>query len=135
MMMKIKQSVPARLLLLLLAVFSLTVVSCSKDDDDEGGSGTANVKISVTQGTKRSGKYNYKVSVSAKGVSASDVKEIGITYGPTSGASGHISSAKGTTSTVRSLSYSANSTFYIKGFCTTSIGKSDSKVERIKVPK
>ena len=57
MMMKIKQSVPARLLLLLLAVFSLTVVSCSKDDDDEGGSGTANVKISVTQGTKRSGKY------------------------------------------------------------------------------
>lgn len=134
-MMKIKWAVPTRLLLLLLAVFSLTIVSCSKDDDEEGGGGTANVKISVAQGTKRSGKYNYKVSVSAKGVSSSDVKEIGVTWGTTSGATGHISSERGTTSTVRSLSLSANSTFYIKGFCTTSSGKSYSKVERVKVPK
>lgn len=135
MKMKINFSVPTRLLLLLLAAFSLAIVSCSKDDDEDGESGTANVKISVVQGTKRSGKYNYKVSVSAKGVSASAVKEIGVTWGATSGASGHVSSTKGVTSTVRSLSYSANSTFYVKGFCTTSSGKSYSKVERVKVPK
>ena len=58
------------------------LASCSDDDDSDGGgssgSASASVKItSVSQGTKRNGKYNYHVTVKASGATAASIKDIG----------------------------------------------------------
>lgn len=124
---------------LLTGAICLSFSACS-DDDDEGGdggaSGSAVVKIDCALGNKRQGHYNYKVTVKASGISASDVKDIGVTWGATSSADGKRSaSATAGLSTVRSINLSAGSTVYLKGFVYTASGYSYSKVERIKVPK
>lgn len=109
------------------------LTSCS-DDDDSGdggssGSASASVKItSVSQGSKRNGKYNYHVTVKASGATAASIKDIGLSWGKTS-------SATGQRSGTRSISLSANSTYYLKGYVTTASGTSYTTVKKVKVPK
>ena len=85
------------------------LTSCS-DDDDSGdggssGSASASVKItSVSQGTKRNGKYNYHVTVKASGATAASIKDIGLSWGKTSSATGQRSGTRGTLTTTRSIS-------------------------------
>ena len=115
------------------------LASCSDDDDSDGGSSgsaSASVKItSVSQGTKRNGKYNYHVTVKASGATAASIKDIGVSWGKTSSATGQRSGTRGTLTTTRSISLSANSTYYLKGYVTTASGTSYTTVKKVKVPK
>ena len=123
-------------MLLLCSLVMFT--ACSKDDEPgEGGSGSGkgSVKItSITKGNKVSGKYTYRVSVKASGVSASEVKDIGISWGKTSAATGSVSSTRQTLSTTRVISLSSNTTYYIQPYIYTSSGKKTGSKERVKVP-
>lgn len=115
------------------------LASCSDDDDSDGGdssgSASASVKItSVSQGTKRNGKYNYHVTVKASGTTAASIKDIGVSWGKTSSATGQRSGTRGTLTTTRSISLSANSTYYLKGYVTTASGTSYTTAKKVRVP-
>lgn len=114
------------------------LASCSDDDDSDGsssGSASASVKItSVSQGTKRNGKYNYHVTVKASGATAASIKDIGVSWGKTSSATGQRSGTRGTLTTTRSISLSANSTYYLKGYVTTASGTSYTTAKKVRVP-
>lgn len=124
-------------LLCLATVFQFA--SCSEEDDEYGGGSSAsNIRVSITnisKGNKNHGKYTYKVSVKATGTSAEEVKDIGVSWGPTSSASGKRSGTRGTTRTVRSINLSSGSTFFLKPFVVTSAGSKEGKVQRVRVPK
>ena len=125
-------------LVLLLLCATVGFTGCSKEEvgSPSGGKGKGSVKItSVSIGRKTNGRYSIKVGVKASGVTAGEVKDIGITWGSTSGANKYRSGTRGATSTTRSISYSANSVFYAKPFLTTSSGEVKGTVERIRVPK
>lgn len=123
--------------LLTLAVSSVLFISCGDDDgESELDAASAAIKITkVTLGSKRNGQYNYHITVKASGVSSGSVKDIGITWGKTSAATGHRSGTRGALTTTRSINLSANSTYYIKAYVTTSGGTSYTPSKRIKVPK
>lgn len=114
------------------------LASCSDDDNSDGGSSgsaSASVKItSVSQGTKRNGKYNYHVTVKASGATAASIKDIGVSWGKTSSATGQRSGTRGTLTTTRSISLSANSTYYLKGYVTTASGTSYTTAKKVRVP-
>lgn len=141
--MKLNPTLLTRKLLLGGMVLALCapvfLASCSDDDDSDGGSSgsaSASVKItSVSQGTKRNGKYNYHVTVKASGATAASIKDIGLSWGKTSSATGQRSGTRGTLTTTRSISLSANSTYYLKGYVTTASGTSYTTVKKVKVPK
>lgn len=48
---------------------------------------------------------------------------------------GQRSGTRGTLTTTRSISLSANSTYYLKGYVTTASGTSYTTVKKVKVPK
>lgn len=119
---------------------ALTFTSCGDDEPDGGdsgsGGGSGKVNItSITFGNKVSGKYTTRVTVTASGVSASAVKDIGVKWGKTSAANQNMSGTKGTTSTTRVLSLSANTTYYAMPYLTTSSGTKTGSKKTIKVPK
>lgn len=141
----------AFLLGLVVAMCSMSLTSCGGGDDDDddftgsvngggsgsgSGSGSATVKITkISQGNKVHGQYAYKVTVKASGVSASEVKIIGISWGKTSNATGHMSTTGEKLSTTRTMDLHSNSTYYVKCLVKTAKGYSYSKAQRVKVPK
>ena len=123
----------------LIGLVAVTFTACGDDEPDGGsssGGGSGNVSItSVSFGNKVSGKYTCRITVKATGVSSSAVKDIGVKWGKTSAANQYMSGTKGTTSTTRVLSLSANTTYYAMPYLTTSSGIKNGSKKTIKVPK